>query len=103
MPALLEILGLIFAMIGVVIMSIGDDYIVKPLFGKKNEKSKFSPIYLIESNLTNSSIEEDLEDPVCKYPILNNIAGQYKSPDVNEVINRKSSENFKSKFAVLTF
>jgi hypothetical protein len=69
MPAFLEILGLIFAMIGVVIMSIGDDYIIKPLFGKKKGKSKFSPIYQLENNLTDSG-SEDLEESRCRFIIF---------------------------------
>jgi drug/metabolite transporter (DMT)-like permease len=40
-PALFEALGLVCAVIGVVIMSIGDEYIIKPLFASKKSKCKY--------------------------------------------------------------
>jgi drug/metabolite transporter (DMT)-like permease len=79
-PSLFETLGLIVAIIGAIVMAIGDDYIIKPIF---------YPDPTIETKIK-SDPAEDLEESK---------SGEYQSPAVNNGSDhQRSSDNFKSKF-----
>ena len=79
-PSLLEGLGLIIAVLGAIIMAIGDDYVLKPLILSKLSKTVKE--------------KEDKEDDI---EMNQNNSGTYKNPEIKEDNHSKNRKFLEGK------